>query len=308
MQDRPRGAGSRRRASGSIETQCQREVRRGAEILKKDSWSRTRTGTILDAIVATKRREVAEARERVPLGDLVRRAEARDAPLDFRGALTRPGPIALIAEIKKASPSAGVIRPDFDPVAIARSYRRHGASCLSVLTDRDYFQGSLDDLERVREQVAIPILRKDFTIDEYQVVEARASGADAILLIAEVLDDHDLAFLLQAGRRWGMAVLVEFHDPTHLDRVVQAGADLVGINNRDLKRFVTDLETTFRLRDRIPPGVVVVSESGITRRDQVERLERVGVSAILVGESLMREQDPGRAIDRLLGRDSQSSE
>ena len=275
----------------------------GAKVLKNDAMSGTLTGTILDEIVATKRREVAEARERSPLADLARQAEAGSAPLDFRGALTRPGPIALIAEVKKASPSAGVIRPDFDPVAIARSYQGHGASCLSVLTDRDYFQGSLDDLRRVREQVALPILRKDFTIDEYQIVEARATGADAVLLIAEVLDDRDLTFLLQVARRWGMAALVEFHDPANLDRVIQAGADLVGINNRDLKRFVTDLETTFRLRERIPPEVAVVSESGITRREQVERLEKAGVSAILVGESLMREDDPGQAIDRLLGRD-----
>ena len=184
--------------------------------------------TILDEIVASKRREVAEAKKRMPLDEL--EAQAAEAPpvRDFRAALAGPGPIRLIAEVKKASPSAGVIRADFDPVAIARIYQAHGADCLSVLTDVPYFQGHLSYLARVRAAVAIPLLRKDFLIDEYQVVEARMAGADAILLIAEILDDEAIARLLARARSLGMAALVELHDEANLARVLAAGADLVG--------------------------------------------------------------------------------
>lgn len=256
---------------------------------------------ILEQIVATKHREVAAAVSRMPLEEL--EAQAAEAPpvRDFRAALAGPGPIRLLAEVKKASPSAGILREDFDPIAIARTYQAHGASALSVLTDVRYFQGHLSYLARIRASVAIPLLRKDFLIDEYQVVEARMAGADAILLIAEILDDARLATLLDRARSLGMSALVEFHDPANLPRVLAAGADLIGVNNRDLTRFVTDLDLTLRLRDRIPPGVVVVSESGIRTRDDVERLERAGVSAILVGESLMRSPDIGRAVEQLLG-------
>ena len=167
---------------------------------------------------------------------------------------------------------------------------------------RAYFQGHLDDLTRVRASVEIPLLRKDFMIDDYQVVEARVAGADAILLIAEILDDASLRRLLEQARHLGMSALVEFHDEANLPRVLASGADLIGINNRDLRHFGTDLEHTLRLRDRIPPGVVIVSESGIRTRRDVERLEAAGVSAILVGESLMRSQDIGLAVERLLGR------
>jgi indole-3-glycerol phosphate synthase len=170
-----------------------------------------------------------------------------------------------------------------------------------VLTDAPYFQGHLSHLARIRASVAIPLLRKDFLIDEYQVVEARLAGADAILLIAEILDDDRMARLLARARGFGMAALVEFHDEDNLPRVLAAGADLVGINNRDLHRFVTDLERTLRLRDRIPPEVVLVSESGIRTRRDVERLEAAGVSAVLVGETLMRAADIGRAVEQLLG-------
>ena len=170
-----------------------------------------------------------------------------------------------------------------------------------MLTDAPYFQGHLSYLARVRASVAIPLLRKDFLIDEYQVVEARLAGADAILLIAEILDDEALATLLRRARALGMAALVELHDAANLPRVLAAGADLVGINNRDLRRFATDLEHTLRLRDRVPPGVVLVSESGIRTRRDVERLEAAGVSAILVGESLMRAPDIGLAVEQLLG-------
>jgi indole-3-glycerol phosphate synthase len=193
------------------------------------------------------------------------------------------------------------LRADFDPVAIARTYQAHGASALSVLTDVPYFQGHLSYLARIRASVAIPLLRKDFMIDEYQVVEARMAGADAILLIAEILDDFQLSALLDRARSLGMSALVEFHDPANLPRVLASGADLVGVNNRDLTRFVTDLDLTLRLRDRIPADVVLVSESGIRTRADVERLQQAGVSAILVGESLMRSPDVGEAVEILLG-------
>src|SRR3954469_1950795 len=226
--------------------------------------------TILDEIVASKRREVEAARRRMPLEEL--EVQAAEAPpvRDFRAALAGPGPIQLIAEVKKASPSAQVIRADFDPIAIARIYQAHGAACLSVLTDVPYFQGHLSYLARIRASVAIPLLRKDFIIDEYQVVEARLAGADAVLLIAEILDDIQLAALLARIRSLGMAALVEFHDEANLPRVLASGADLIGVNNRDLTRFVTDLDLTLRLRDQVPPDVVLVSESGIRTRADVE--------------------------------------
>jgi len=257
--------------------------------------------TILDEIVASKRREVATARKKMPLEEL--EAQAAEAPpvRDFRAALAGPGPIQLVAEVKKASPSARLIRADFDPVAIARIYQEHGAACISVLTDVPYFQGHLSYLARVRASVAIPLLRKDFLIDEYQIVEARLAGADAILLIAEILDDATMATLLTRAQTLGMSALVELHDAVNLPRVLAAGADLVGINNRDLRHFVTDIEHTLKLRDQIPSGIMVVSESGIRTRRDVERLEAAGVSAILVGESLMRALDIGLAVERLLG-------
>jgi indole-3-glycerol phosphate synthase len=257
--------------------------------------------SILDEIVASKHLEVATARRRMPLEEIEAQAESAPPARDFRAALESPGPIQLIAEVKKASPSARVIRADFDPVAIARTYQQHGAACLSILTDAPYFQGHLSYLARVRASVAIPLLRKDFLIDEYQVVEARLAGADAILLIAEILGDAALVALRERASAMGMSTLVEFHDPANLDRVVASGADLIGINNRDLKTFETDIEHTLRLRDRIPPEVVLVSESGIRTRADVERLEAAGVSAILVGESLMRQPDIGLAVERLLG-------
>jgi indole-3-glycerol phosphate synthase len=264
--------------------------------------------SILDEIVASKQREVAAARRRMPLEEMEDQAATAPPVRDFRAALAGPGPIQLIAEVKKASPSAKVIRNDFDPVAIARTYQAHGAACLSVLTDAPYFQGHLSYLARIRASVAIPLLRKDFLIDEYQVVEARLAGADAILLIAEILDDETMVRLLARAKSLGMAALVEFHDEVNLPRVLAAGADLVGINNRDLRRFVTDLELTLRLRDKVPPNVVLVSESGIRTRDDVERLQTAGISAILVGEMLMRADDIGLAVEQLLGLASASAD
>jgi indole-3-glycerol phosphate synthase len=260
------------------------------------------TITILENIVASKRLEVDRARKHLPLAHLEARLAAAPPLRDFHSALAGRGPIRLIAEIKKASPSAQVIRPDFDPVAIAQTYQQHGASCLSVLTDNPFFRGRLHDLASVRATTDIPLLRKDFLIDDYQVVEARLAGADAVLLIAEILEDALLGRLLERAKALGMAALVEFHDSANLGRVLASGADLIGINNRDLRNFGTDLEHTLRLRDLMPPDVVLVSESGIRNRRDVERLEAAGVSAMLVGESLMRAPDVGLAVDRLLGR------
>ena len=257
--------------------------------------------SILDAIVASKRVEVAAAKLRMPLDEMEHRAAEAPPVRDFLAALSGPGPIRLIAEVKKASPSARVIREDFDPVGVARLYQDHGAACLSVLSDAPYFQGHLSHLARVRAAVALPLLRKDFVIDEYQVVEARLAGADAVLLIAEILDDDALAALQDRARGLGMAALVEFHDEANLPRVLASGAVLVGVNNRDLKRFVTDLDLTLRVRDKVPPGVTLVSESGIKTRRDVERLEAAGVDAVLVGEALMRAPDVGLAVERLLG-------
>lgn len=257
--------------------------------------------SILDEIVASKHREVAAGRLRLPLDEMEHQAAEAPPVRDFLAAIAGPGPIQLIAEVKKASPSAKVIREDFEPIAIARAYQSHGAACLSVLTDVPYFQGHLSYLARIRAAVAVPLLRKDFLIDEYQVVEARLAGADAILLIAEILDDRQLVALRERAERLGMTSLVEFHDEANLSRVLDSGATLVGINNRDLNRFVTDLDQTFRLVDKIPDHVTVVSESGIRARRDVERLQAAGVSAILVGETLMRAPDIGLAVEQLLG-------
>ena len=267
-------------------------------------------GTILDTIVARKREEVV----RLPAGPVgahqVREAVRRrgDGVRDFTGALLRPatGDIGLIAEIKKASPSAGVICPDFDPVRIARAYEAAGAGCLSVLTDVDFFQGSLEYLRAVRAAVGLPLLRKDFLIDERQVVEAIEWGADAILLIVSILTDSQLAHFHALADAAGMAALVEVHDEAELERALRCGARLVGVNNRDLKTFRVDLGTTERLAARLATvgdGVdrVLVAESGIHTRSDVERLRACGSRAILVGESLMRSGDIGTKVRELVG-------
>src|SRR5262245_60259523 len=258
--------------------------------------------TILDKIVATKREEIEQARTELPEREV--RARLADAPpvRDFFTPLAAGGPIRLIAEVKKASPSGGVIRADFDPVAIARTYEAHGASCISVLTDEPFFQGRIEYLSRIRVAVGLPLLRKDFILDTYQVVEARAAGADAVLLIAECLDDCNLRKLFNETCELGMTPLVELYEPENLQRVFDAGATLIGVNNRDLHTFTVDLEHTIRMRERVPDECVLVGESGIKTHVDVQRLETAGVDAILVGESLMREPDIGAAVDRLLGR------
>jgi indole-3-glycerol phosphate synthase len=259
--------------------------------------------SILDEIIASKRREIEEAKRARPEADLRRAVEAAPPPRNFFAPLSAAGPIKLIAEVKKASPSAGLIRADFNPVEIGRTYERHGASCISVLTDEQYFAGSLDDLRNVRAAVGVPCLRKDFILDKYQLYEARSAGADAVLLIAECLDDCNLRALFNEAVALGMTPLVELYEPENLKRVFDAGATLIGVNNRNLKTMRTDLAHTLRLRERIPGECVLVAESGIQTRADVARLEAAGVDAILVGESLMREADIGLAIQRLLERE-----
>jgi indole-3-glycerol phosphate synthase len=258
--------------------------------------------SILERIVATKRREIAAAKQATPAAELQR--QIADAPpvRDAFAALAAPGPIRLIAEVKKASPSRGVLRADFDPVEIAKIYEAHGASVLSVLTDEEYFQGSLDYLRAIRASVSLPVLRKDFILDEYQLLEARAAGADAVLLIAECLDDCHLRSLHNASIDLGMTPLVELYEPENLSRVLEAGATLIGVNNRNLHSFETDLEHTLRVGERVPENCLLVAESGIRSRGDVERLQAAGVNAILVGETLMVSPDIGAAVDRLMGR------
>lgn len=257
---------------------------------------------ILDKIVAHKRLEIAAAREREPESELLRRIADAPPTRDFFGALAAGGPIRLIAEVKKASPSKGVLRADFDPPAIARIYEQHGASCLSVLTDETFFQGSLDYLAQIRKAVSLPLLRKDFILDRRQLLEARAAGADAVLLIAECLDDCALRSLHREALELGLAPLVELYEPAHLTRLFDAGATLVGVNNRDLRTFEVDLEHTIRMRARVPDECVLVGESGIRTRADVLRLEAAGVDAMLIGETFMVAPDIGEKVDELLGR------
>lgn len=258
--------------------------------------------SVLDKIVATKLKEVAAAKELQAESYLRELASSSPAPRNFFAALSSGPPIKLIAEVKKASPSAGLIRENFDPVELAKIYEAHGASCLSVLTDREYFQGDLAYLTAVKQAVQIPVLRKDFIIDPYQVYEARAAGADAVLLIAECLDDCKLRSLHNLIVDLGMTPLVELYDEANLKRVFDAGATLIGVNNRDLRTMVTDLNHTLKLRSKIPSQCALVAESGIKTHADVARLQSAGVDAILVGESLMRQEDLGRAVDALLGK------
>jgi len=264
---------------------------------------------ILDTIVAQKRIEVAALPERpIAEGDLSDAMLERNERRDFLAAIRSPrrGDVALIAEVKKASPSAGIICPDFDPVRIAREYEAAGASCLSVLTDEKFFQGSLEYLRQIREAVKLPLLRKDFIIDERQILEAIEWGADAILLIVAILEDQQLRDYQALASAAGLAALVEVHDEAELDRAMAVGASLVGVNNRDLKTFKVDLATTERLaaKLRAAPGgqsSLLVAESGINSRADVERLRACGSSAILVGESLMRSGNIAGKAGELLG-------
>lgn len=261
------------------------------------------SGDVLARILQTKQTEVLSERARCSLIELRGRAEQRSDRRDFTGAIrdkVAAGRPAVIAEIKKASPSKGVLRAQFDPAAIATSYAAAGAACLSVLTDKDYFQGSLQDLQTAREVSGLPALRKDFVVDEYQVYQARAAGADAILLIVAALTDAQMLDFEAVARALQLSVLVEVHDERELDRALRLATPLIGINNRNLRTFDTTLETTLNLLPRVPPDRIVITESGIGGADDIARMREAGVHAFLVGETLMRAPDPGAALARLL--------
>jgi len=257
---------------------------------------------ILRRILAVKRDEVAAARMAKPLAALRAEAEAMAPPRDFAGALRQrhdAGRAAVIAEIKRASPSKGVLREDFQPASIARSYAAHGAACLSILTDRQFFQGDPAYLAEARAACALPVLRKDFVVDAYQIFEARAMAADCVLLIAAALAPSQLHDLEALAHALGMAVLVEVHDAAELEVALELRTPLVGVNNRNLRTFAVSLETTIALLPRIPSGRVVVTESGILGRNDVVRMRAAGVNAFLVGEAFMRAPDPGEALRAL---------
>ncbi|MFZ3129393.1 MAG: indole-3-glycerol phosphate synthase TrpC [Rhodoferax sp.] len=260
--------------------------------------------TILDKIVAVKREEVAAAIQRKSLEAMRADAESRLLTRDFVGALRAKiaaGRPAVIAEVKKASPSKGVLREDFIAADIAQSYAEHGAACLSVLTDRQFFQGCVDYLKQARASCQLPVLRKDFLVDAYQVYESRSMGADCILLIAACLDDAQMKDMEAIARSLDMAVLVEVHDRAELERALKLKTPLIGINNRNLQTFEVSLDTTLALRADVPPERLLVTESGIQTRDDVLRLGAAGVNAFLVGEAFMRAPDPGEALEALFG-------
>lgn len=261
-------------------------------------------GDILHRILDRKRIEVAERAEQIPLAELEKAARAAAPARGFHASLMRhvkAGDAAVIAEVKKASPSKGVIRPDFSPADIARSYARGGAAALSVLTDVDFFHGSDDYLTQAREACALPVLRKDFTVDPYQVFEARALNADCILLIVAALDDAALTELCELGRKVGLDVLVEVHDGEELERALKLPTPLIGINNRNLHTFAVSLDTTLDLISAVPKDRLLITESGIRTEDDVMMLRAEGVHAFLVGETFMRAEDPGAELERLFG-------
>ena len=263
---------------------------------------------ILDRIVAATRVRVTESRDREDLRDLERRAESH-VPRGFRAALAAKGQdgVAVIAELKKASPSKGLIRESFDPVELARELEAAGAVALSVLTDAEFFQGSLENLRKASASVSIPCLRKDFIVDEFQLVEARANSADAILLIVAALTQDDLERLARGARNYGLDVLCEVHDRDELRRAVDAGCDLIGVNTRDLRTFKVDLQTAFDLAAHFPANAVRVAESGIHLPQDVAQLRAAGYHAFLVGESLMRAERPGLALRELMEVPSRES-
>jgi len=259
---------------------------------------------ILDRILQAKRREVDEAKARIPEPEIRKAAQAAPAPRGFERALRAridAGKPAVIAEIKRASPSKGLIRADFDAARIASTYEAHGAACLSVLTDREFFGGSADDLRAARAACTLPVLRKDFIVDAYQVHEARSWGADCILLIVDAAPDGELKALEALASDLGMDVLVESHDAGQLERALGFSTPLLGVNNRDLRTFETRLETTLELAGRVPEGRIVIAESGIAHARDVERLSAAKVSAYLVGSAFMAAPDPGIELERVFG-------
>lgn len=257
---------------------------------------------ILDEIVAHKREEVKTQKKQMPLTELEQVLRHVSPTRDFKAAIYASGQINLIAEVKKASPSKGLIREDFDPVKIAQIYERSGATAISVLTDRRFFSGSLEYLTKIRNVTSnVPLLRKDFIIDEYQIYQSRAAGADAILLIVAILDDQQLQKFLSLAHRFDLDCLVEVHTRGELDKALNTKAKIIGINNRDLRVFKTDIQTTVKLKKFIPEDKIVVSESGIHTRDDVALLENCGVNAILVGEALMKSRNIKEKISELIG-------
>jgi indole-3-glycerol phosphate synthase len=258
---------------------------------------------MLHKIVETKRAEVARLKREASLQELLREARLASAPRGFHRALTDSSrPVSVIAEVKKASPSKGVIREDFDPVSLAQSYAAAQAEAISVLTDEVYFQGNLEYLRRIHDAVELPLLRKDFVIDEWQVVQARAAGADCVLLIAAILEGEELRHLSQTAKSLGMDVLTEVHDRQELELVFQhANPTLIGINNRNLRTFQTDVNTTGELASLIPAGVTIVSESGIGKPEDIALVKGFGARAVLVGEHFMRQLDVRQAVLDLVG-------
>ncbi|MDF1744171.1 MAG: indole-3-glycerol phosphate synthase TrpC [Gimesia sp.] len=255
---------------------------------------------ILEEIITLKRTEVSKAKEARPFEVLAEQLHAAPPVRDFVNSLSTHGPVGMIAEVKKASPSAGLIREDFQPVEIAQIYETSGAACISVLTDEHYFQGHLNYLKEVRNAVAIPVLRKDFIIDRYQILEARITGADCVLLIAECLDECELEQLYAYALELGMSALVEIYEPKNLKRVLKLSPPMLGINNRNLKTFVTTLDHSIQLSAKIPADCLLISESGIRNRQDVLRLQSAGVRGILVGETLMRAPDISEKVKELL--------
>lgn len=258
-----------------------------------------RSGSVLDEIVAARRQQVELAKSAVPLEQMARRAEARPERRDFAAALRAPG-LRVIAELKWASPSRGLIRPDYPRREIARGYQAAGAAALSILTEEKYFRGELGHVGEVQEVVKLPLLRKDFIVDEYQVYESVAGSADALLLIVAALSPAELQNLLGLSRRLRIAALVEVHSVEELARACDAGAEIVGINNRDLRTLEVNLETSLRLRRNIPAGAIAVSESGLKTAEDLRRVAEAGFDAVLVGERLMSAPEPGRELARLL--------
>jgi indole-3-glycerol phosphate synthase len=256
---------------------------------------------ILDEIVANKKKEIIASKSRASIAEMKRLAEAKSKTVDFVKALSG-STLKLIAEVKKASPSKGIIREDFNPVEIAKTYAENGASAISILTDEKFFQGKLDYLDAIRRVVDIPILRKDFILEPYQVFESRVYGADAILLIVAILKPENLIELLKLSHSLGMTCLVEVHNEDELNTAIRANAKIIGINNRDLTTMITDISTTERLRPLIPIDRLVISESGIKDRGDMEFMERLGINAVLVGEILMSSPDITAKVKELLGQ------
>lgn len=257
--------------------------------------------SILDDIVAVKEREVAEAKTSVPLDCLMKRIQSK-VGRPFREALTNGDALSVIAEVKKASPSSGLLQPDYDPVAIAQGYKQNGAAALSVLAEVHYFQGAPEHLQQVSENVPLPVLWKDFVIDEYQIYQAKAAGADCVLLIAALLPGRRLATFLTDVRRLGLEALIEVHAESELQQATDAGADLLGVNNRNLRTLAVDVRTSFRLAERLPQEVVAVSESGIETPETLVELSRLGYRAFLIGTYFLRQANPGRALADLLAK------